>query len=186
MVDNVFINDRTIVLSGEIDEKTVGTINAEMIKLICADDKEDKEKKKYKRKPIKLFISSPGGNVSDMWALIDTMQVSKTPIYTYCSGYAHSAAFMIFIAGYKRFVGEHAKLMFHQILFYSGWDKFLEHKQHVGEVEKEMNKLKKYVIERTKIPEAKINKVFNEKVDWYIQPEEAIKLGVADKIMTKF
>lgn len=61
-----------------------------------------------KRDPIKLYINSCGGTIYDMWALIDAIQNSKTPIHTYCMGYAMSAAFDIFLAGHKRYCYKHS------------------------------------------------------------------------------
>ena len=47
------------------------------------DDSEDDSKKDYKREPIKLYINSCGGSVPDTWAIIDTIESIKTPVYTW-------------------------------------------------------------------------------------------------------
>ena len=44
------------------------------------------------RTPIRIYINSYGGAIYDMWAFVQLMESSKTPIYTYCTGYAMSAA----------------------------------------------------------------------------------------------
>ena len=62
----------------------------------------------------KIYINSNGGYVCDMWSLVDIMLNSKTPIYTYSTGYANSCGFLIFIAGTKRFITKHTKMCCHQ------------------------------------------------------------------------
>ena len=82
---------------------------------IQEDDEKDEKEKDYNREPIKLYINSYGGSIYDMWGLIDVILNSKTPIYTYCTGYAMSAAFKIFLAGHKRYCYKHSIFMYHQM-----------------------------------------------------------------------
>ena len=65
------------------------------------------------RKPIKLYIHSGGGDVFSGFALIDVMKASKTPVHTVNFGYAYSMAFLIAMAGDKRFSSEHGTFMLH-------------------------------------------------------------------------
>ena len=107
---NVLIDTekRIFYLSDNIEVSTISQLNFQLIKMLEEDDKQEQEKKEYKRKPIHLIINSFGGNVYDMWSLIDILLNSKTPIYTYCTGYAMSAGFIIFLAGEKRSATSHA------------------------------------------------------------------------------
>ena len=66
-----------------------------------------------KRKPIWIYIQSPGGSVISGFSLIDVMLASKTPIYTLCFGQCVSMGFYIFIAGHKRFAFKNSILMLH-------------------------------------------------------------------------
>lgn len=115
---NVWCYDRIIYLANDIRNISIGHTNAYLLSLIEKDDKGEAKEKEYKREPIKIYINSYGGNLYDMWSLIDIILNSKTPIYTYCKGYAMSAGFKIFLAGHKRFVSKHATLLYHQL---SGW-----------------------------------------------------------------
>lgn len=115
---NVWCYDRIIYLANDIRNISIGYTNAYLLSLIEKDDKGEAKEKEYKREPIKIYINSYGGNLYDMWSLIDIILNSKTPIYTYCTGYAMSAGFKIFLAGHKRFVSKHATLLYHQL---SGW-----------------------------------------------------------------
>lgn len=115
--DNVLLNKdtRLFYLSDDIDNDTIGKMCFHILSILKQDDKEESEKKDFKREPIQLYVNSYGGSVHNMWALIDIIQQSKTPIYTYCTGYAMSAAFNIFLAGHKRYATKHATFMCHQI-----------------------------------------------------------------------
>ena len=101
--DNIYIdiNKRTFFLAENIDNESAGKIMWDILYLIREDDEQDKKILCYNREPIKLYINSYGGSIDDMWGLIDIILASKTPIYTYCLGYAQSAAFNIFLAGLK-------------------------------------------------------------------------------------
>lgn len=115
--DNVYVNlnERIIYISEDIDNGSLGVANFNLLSLINQDNKKENTEKNFVREPIKLYISSCGGSVYDTWGLIDIIQNSKMPIYTYCTGYAMSVAFVIFVAGHKRFISEHATLLCHQI-----------------------------------------------------------------------
>ena len=105
---------RIFYINNDIDE-SLGELCFDLLCLIRKDDKDEKNIKDFKRKPIRLYVQSYGGDIYSMWALIDIILSSKTPVYTYCTGYAMSAGFKIFLAGEKRFISKHAVLMYHQL-----------------------------------------------------------------------
>jgi len=65
---------------------------------------------------IHFYINSPGGSVTSMLAIYDTMQFLECPVVTYCMGVAASAAAILLAAGTKgkRYALPHAKVMIHQ------------------------------------------------------------------------
>jgi len=65
---------------------------------------------------IHFYINSPGGSVSSMLAIYDTMQFLECPVVTYCMGMAASGAAILLAAGTKgkRYALPHAKVMIHQ------------------------------------------------------------------------
>lgn len=182
--DNVLINtdSRLFYISDHIDNDSIGKMCFNLLYLLKQDDDEETEKKDFKRKPIKIYINSYGGKIYDMWALIDIIEKSKTPIYTYCTGYAMSAAFEIFLAGHKRFGSRHSTFMYHQMSHYN-YGKY----QDLVEDREEMNFLNKsneqYVIERTKIPEHYINEIREKKKDVYFHANTALEYGIIDEII---
>lgn len=182
---NTTDNERILHLYGDIAEGTISDITKSLIQILDNDNKKESREKGFKRKPIKIFINSFGGNVVDMWGLIDIMLGSKTPIHTYCTGYAMSAGFKIFLAGHKRYITSHTTLLYHQL---SAWNvgkyqDLVEKMMHSTHLQEE---IEKYVVSRTKITPKMLKENREKKVDWYIYAEEAVKLGIANKIIEKF
>src|SRR5205823_13560776 len=67
-------------------------------------------------KDINLYINSPGGDITGLFAIYDTMQYIKPDIMTICMGQAASAAAVLLGAGTKgkRFSLPHARILLHQ------------------------------------------------------------------------
>ena len=146
---------RKILLSEEINhDSTKDTIKAIMA-INRDDDLKEADYRDWERKPIKLFINSFGGSVYDGLAIVDIIKQSKTPVHTISIGSSMSMGFWIYLAGHKRYVGEHTTLMFHDISTWVG-DKSEHLKQET---------LDDYIIR---------------KAEWYIPADEAIKLKLAD------
>lgn len=185
--DNIYINtdERIFYLTDTIDENTLSRINFNILYILQEDEREEKKLKEYERKPIKLFINSPGGNTYDMWSLIDILLTSKTPIHTYCTGYAMSAAFMIFLAGSERIITSHATLMHHQL---SGFrhGKYQDLVEDRAELDWIQTQIDEYVVERTKITKEDLSKNRERKQDWYFHGDDAIKYGVATRVRDVF
>lgn len=173
---------RTICILGYIEESTINTAYTELLEMILDDDKEESEKKDFTRKPIKIYINTYGGSTYDMWAFVDLMMTTKTPIHTYCTGYCMSAGFIIFIAGDKRFATPHATFMNHQL----SHDIFGKYKTLMEKIEEDKYLFdieNSFVLSRTKISEEMLNECNEKKKDWYIHAEEALKLGIVDEII---
>ena len=90
--------DRIIYLSSDISDSSTSDICKQIISYNEVDRKGIARYRQYQIKPIYLYVQSFGGSVYDMWALIDIMESSNTPIITYCTGYCMSAAADIFLA----------------------------------------------------------------------------------------
>lgn len=144
--------------------------------------KKESKEKDFTRKPIKIYINSYGGCVYDMWALIDIIINAKTPIYTYCTGYAMSAAFQIFLAGHKRFATKHATFMYHQMscIMRGKYQDLVENRQEMDYLQES---IEEYVMERTKITQRNIDSIREKKEDFYIHADKALTLGIIDEII---
>ena len=94
--------DRLFYVYGDINARNCADVAYDISQINQEDEEKDNKEKDFKRKPIKVYFNSFGGSVYDMWLLVDTILGSKTPVYTYCTGYAMSAAFIIFLSGHKK------------------------------------------------------------------------------------
>lgn len=182
--DNVFINieKRMFYIHDDIDEDSISKVCYNLLNILTDDQQKEDKEKNYNREPIKIYINSYGGNVYDMWALIDIMLNSKTPIHTYCTGYAMSAAFQIFLAGHRRFATKHSTFMYHQISCWrqGKYQDLVEDRQQMDFLQK---KIEEYVIDRTKLTQSDINDIREKKKDFFVHPEEALKYGIISEII---
>ncbi|MGH9280129.1 MAG: ATP-dependent Clp protease proteolytic subunit [Acidimicrobiales bacterium] len=100
------LRDRIIFLGTPIDDDIANAVMAQLLHL----ESEDADKE------ISIYINSPGGYITALFAIYDTMQFIKPDIATYCMGQAASAAAVLLAAGTKgkRHALPHARIMIHQ------------------------------------------------------------------------
>lgn len=185
--ENILLNTekRIFYIHDDIDNDSMSRICYNLLYLLNEDQEKENKEKDFKREPIKIYINSRGGYVKDMWALIDIMINNKTPIHTYCTSYADSSAFMIFIAGTKRFITKHTKMCCHQ---FSGGaiGTYQDVKETVEDLDRIWRDFEDYICTQTKITKTRLQEVREKKLDWYIYSEESIGLGVATDFVDKF
>ena len=135
------------------------------------------------RKPIKIYIDSNGGNLSDTFTMIDAIKLSKTPVWTICTGAAHSGGFFTFIAGHRRFAYDHASFLYHEGATATGADagKFRNYAEFY---QKELEQLKEVTLKYTKITPEEYKEHIKD--DWWMTADEALKYGVCDEITKEF
>jgi ATP-dependent Clp protease protease subunit len=100
------LKDRIIFLGTPIDDSIANLIMAQLLHLESEDPDKD----------IFLYINSPGGSITSLFAIYDTMQYIKPDVNTVCMGMAASAAAVILAGGEKgkRYALPHARVMLHQ------------------------------------------------------------------------
>ena len=100
------LTDRIIYVGTEIDDGVANVVIAQMLHL----ESESPET------PINLYLNSPGGSVTAMLALYDTMQFVRSPVGTTCLGQAASSAAVLLAGGApgSRMVLPHARVVLHQ------------------------------------------------------------------------
>jgi ATP-dependent Clp protease protease subunit len=100
------LKDRIIFLGTPIDDTIANLTMAQLLHLESDDPDKD----------IFLYINSPGGSITSLFAIYDTMQYIKPDVNTVCMGMAASAAAVILAGGAKgkRFALPHARVMLHQ------------------------------------------------------------------------
>lgn len=175
--------NRKLLLSGDIDYYSTRPI----IQAIMEINAEDANKliPAKERKPIQLFISSPGGDVYSGFALVDTIRNSVTPIHTIALGGVMSMGMLIYSVGHKRYMGEYATLMFHDVSSAVA-DKLEGIEDRVRELKRVQAMICTVVTNNSKVPLEFLAKRLSQREDWYISAEEAIKLGLADGYFKNF
>ena len=100
------LKERIIFLGTPIDDMVANLLMAQLIHLESEDPDKD----------ISLYINSPGGEITALMAIYDTMQYIKPAVQTICIGQAASAAAVLLAAGTpgKRYALPHARILIHQ------------------------------------------------------------------------
>ena len=100
------LKERIIILGTPIDDTVANLICAQMLFLEYEEPDKD----------IHLYVNSPGGDITALFAIYDTMKFVKPDVSTFCFGQAASAAAVLLAAGAKgkRFALPHARIMLHQ------------------------------------------------------------------------
>lgn len=100
------LKDRIIFLGTPIDDTVANLIMAQLLHLESDDPDKD----------VFLYINSPGGSITSLFAIYDTMQYIRPDVNTVCMGMAASASAVILAGGAegKRFALPHARVMLHQ------------------------------------------------------------------------
>lgn len=105
---SLLLNERIILLTGEIDDNLASVVVAQILYLASKDEKKD----------IQLYINSPGGSVTAGMAIYDTMKYVKNDISTICIGLAASMGAFLLSSGTKgkRYALPNSEIMIHQPL----------------------------------------------------------------------
>lgn len=173
------IEGRRIYLNGEINENVIDNV----VYHIMRYNRIDKGVPVEDRKPIFLYINSPGGSVVDGFGVIDTILLSETPVYTVNVALCASMGFLIYLAGARRYSMPHSEFLMHDG-FTMGYDSMAKMKDRMEfETVQLENMTKEYIMSRTKINE----KTYDEKyrVEWYFLPNEGKSIGAIDYIVGK-
>ena len=138
-------------------------------------------------KEITLVINSPGGSVHAAFALIDTMKGSAIPIKTVGLGLIASCGVLTFMAGTKgkRLITPNTSILSHQ---YSWGSQGKEHElfARVREYELSTERMIEHYKKCTGLNEKKIREVLLPPQDVWLSAKDAVKYGIADKIVSTY
>src|SRR5688572_22853893 len=100
------LKDRIVMLGSPIDDAIANLLCAQLLHLAAEDDERD----------ISLYLNSPGGSATAMFAIYDTMQHIAPDVVTVCMGMAASAASVILAGGApgKRYALPNSRVLIHQ------------------------------------------------------------------------
>ncbi len=130
-----------------------------------------------------LIINSGGGNVTDAFALIDTMKGSSIPVHTIGLGEISSAALMIFMAGHggERVMTPNASILSHQYSW-GRWGKEHELVSSSRGIDLTSEMILTHYKKCTGMTEKKIREVLLPPQDVWLNAKEAKKHGLCDKV----
>ena len=168
------LNDRIVMLSEEVNDVTASLIVAQLLFLEAQDPDKD----------IQFYINSPGGSVTDGFAIYDTMQYIKCDVSTICMGLAASMGAFLLSAGAKgkRFALPNSEIMIHQP---SGGaqGQATEIEIVAKHILRTKEKLNRILAENTGKPIEQI--AIDTDRDNFMSAQEALDYGLIDKILDK-
>lgn len=166
--------DRIIFLGTGVNDQVANIIQAQLLFLNSSDAK----------KPIKLYINSPGGSVYAGYGIYDTMNYISNDVYTMCCGMAASMAAVLLSSGTKgkRIGLPHSRVMIHQPM--GGTE------GQASDMEITMKEMIRIKAELYEILASNTGKTVKQITvdadrDYWMRGEEAVKYGMIDKILTK-
>lgn len=168
------LNDRIIMLNGMVTNESASVIIAQMLFLESADSGKD----------INFYINSPGGSVTDGFAIMDTMNYIKCDVSTISIGQSGSAASLLLASGTrgKRFALQNSEILIHQPSISGGLQgQATDIKIHSDWIEKTKEKLHEIYSKLTGQPVKKVAEDMER--DYYMTAEQAKAYGLIDEIL---
>jgi len=167
------LKERIVFLGTPIDDAVGNLIMAQLLHLESEDPDKD----------INLYINSPGGDITSLFAIYDTMQYIKPDVSTICMGQAASAAAVLVLAGTKgkRYALPHSRILLHQP--HGGVQgQAVDIEIQAKEMTRYRKLLEELIAEHTGQPLEKVSKDTDR--DYILTADEAVVYGVVDEVIT--
>jgi ATP-dependent Clp protease, protease subunit len=171
---NKLFEERIIFLGVQIDDASANDVMAQLITLESIDPERD----------ILLYINSPGGSMTSMMAIYDTMQYVKPEIQTFCLGQAASAAAVLLAAGTKgkRMALPNSRILIHQPAVESGYGQSSDLEIQAREILRMRQAMEKVLARHTGRDEDEIRRDIER--DKFFTAHEAKDYGLVDDVLT--
>jgi ATP-dependent Clp protease, protease subunit len=168
------LKENIIFLGTPIDDTIANLICAQLIHL--ESENADKD--------INIYINSPGGDITALFAIYDTMQFIKNDIATICIGGAASAAAVLLAAGTKgkRMALPHARILLHQPYGQTGYAQAADLEIVAKEILRMRDLMDEIVSRHTGQPIERVHKDTDR--DFVMSAEEAREYGIIDEVIT--
>jgi ATP-dependent Clp protease protease subunit len=171
---NKLFEERIVFLGTEVDDATANDV---MAQLICLESAAPD-------RPISLYINSPGGSLTAMTAIYDTMRYVRPAVHTYCLGQAGTAAAVLLAAGMpgRRSLVPNARVVVHQpnAGAFRGQTSDLE--IQAAEMARIRRQLESVLAEHTGQPVERIHADIDREL--VLTAEQAVEYGLADTVLT--
>jgi ATP-dependent Clp protease protease subunit len=167
------LKERIVFLGTPIDDAIGNLIMAQLLHLESEDPDKD----------INLYINSPGGDITSLFAIYDTMQYIKPDVSTICMGQAASAAAVLVLAGTKgkRYALPHSRILLHQP-HGGAQGQAVDIEIQAKEITRYRKLLEELIAEHTGQPLEKVAKDTDR--DYILTADEAVEYGVVDEVIT--
>ena len=166
-------DDRIIFMGVQVDDTSSDDIMAQLLVLESQDPNRD----------VIIYINSPGGSMTAMTAIYDTMQYIKPDVQTVCLGQAASAAAVLLAAGTKgkRLILPNARVLIHQPAMEQDFGKATEIEIQAKEMLRMRTWLEETLAKHTGQDVDKIRKDIE--VDTILTAQQAKDYGMVDEVL---
>jgi ATP-dependent Clp protease protease subunit len=168
------LKDNIIFLQTPIDDTVASVICAQLIHLESENPDKD----------INLYINSPGGDITALFAIYDTMQFIKNDVATICLGQAASAAAVLLAAGTrgKRLALPHSRILLHQPYGQVGYGQVTDLEIAAREIMRIRDLLEEILEKHTDQTRERIH--IDTDRDFVMEADAAIEYGIIDAVLT--
>jgi ATP-dependent Clp protease protease subunit len=166
------LRERVVFLSGEMDDELANVVIAQLL-FLEADDAE---------RDVSLYVNSPGGDMTVLFAIYDAMQAIRPDVATWCIGQAASAAAVVLSAGAagKRHAMPNARVLLHQPWGSTGQGQSIDIKIRAEEMVRQRRLMEEILAKHTGQPIERIHEDLDR--DFILSPEEAKVYGAIDHV----
>jgi ATP-dependent Clp protease protease subunit len=168
------LRERIVFLGDPIDDALANTIVAQLLFLDSVEPGKD----------LALYVNSPGGSSTALFAIYDTMQFLKSDVATYCLGQAASAAAVILAAGSpgKRYALPNSRVLLHQP--HGGIEgQSADLEIHAREILRQRSRVEELLAGHTGQTVERIHR--DTERDFILGPQEALEYGIVDEVVTR-
>ncbi len=168
------LKENIIFLGTPIDDNVANLICAQLLHLESENSDKD----------ISIYINSPGGDITALFAIYDTLQFIKNQVSTICYGQAASAAAVLLAAGTKgkRLALPHSRILLHQP-WGSGGGQATDIEIQAREIMRMKDLLNEILAEHTGQPIEKIETDTDR--DFVMTAQEALEYGIIDEVISR-
>ena len=166
------LRERIVFLGSALDESVANLVIAQLLHL----EGEDMDR------PVNLYINSPGGDMTALFAVYDAMQFMGPPVHTVCVGQACSAAAVLLAAGAEghRSALPNARILIHQP-HGGAQGQSSDMEIAVREMVTMRERMVDILTERTGQPRERIEADIDR--DYILRGEEAVAYGLVDEVI---
>ncbi len=166
------LKERIIFIGDSIDD---GVANSAVAQLLFLESQDPK-------KEVKIYLNTPGGNVTDGLAIYDTIQSIQCPVSTTCVGLAASMGAVLLAGGApgRRFALPNCQILIHQVMG-GAQGQAADIKITAEQILKIRDRLNLILAKHTKQELSKVEKDTDR--DYYMTADEAKAYGIVDQVI---